>query len=263
MKLSGFLSASLAILGSAFVSASSRLDVIDLPNGFYPEGITNGEGWTAYVGSLQTGNIWKGDLETGEGQVMELSAPGPAVGLDYDRRSGYLFVAGGPVGTARVYDEHFGLVADLALAEEGDSTFVNDVIITKTAAFFTDSFQRKMYKVDLDRHSGALVGGEGGVHTIMLSENVPVVEGAFNTNGVEAVDDGSKLIVVNSFSQQLYTIDPDTGVAVLVDLGGELLPGAGGDGLVLRKNTLWIVDNSIEQVIEVSLSADLTCGSVA
>lgn len=45
-------------------------------------------------------------------------------------------------------------------------------------------------------------------------------------------DDGSKLIVVNSFAQQLYTIDPDTGVADLVDLGGGLLPGAGGDGLV-------------------------------
>lgn len=34
------------------VGASSRLDVIGLPLGFYPEGITNGEGWTAYVGSL-------------------------------------------------------------------------------------------------------------------------------------------------------------------------------------------------------------------
>lgn len=46
-----------------------------------------------------------------------------------------------------MYDEDFGLVADLPMAEEGDSTFVNDVIITKTAAYFTDSFQRKMYKV--------------------------------------------------------------------------------------------------------------------
>lgn len=39
-----------------------------------------------------------GDLETGEGEVMELNAPGPAVGLDHDRRSGYLFVCGGGTG---------------------------------------------------------------------------------------------------------------------------------------------------------------------
>ena len=29
---------------------------------------------------------------------MELNAPGVAIGLDYDRRSGYLFVCGGPTG---------------------------------------------------------------------------------------------------------------------------------------------------------------------
>ena len=33
-------------------AASSRLDVIDLPAGFVSGGITNGEGWTAYVGSV-------------------------------------------------------------------------------------------------------------------------------------------------------------------------------------------------------------------
>lgn len=51
------------------------------------------------------GNIWMGDLETGEGTVMELSAPGPAFGLDHDRRSGYLFVAGGPTGTCYFNDD--------------------------------------------------------------------------------------------------------------------------------------------------------------
>ncbi|CAB1101468.1 unnamed protein product [Ectocarpus sp. CCAP 1310/34] len=77
---------------------SLRLDVIDLPTGFFPEGITNGEGWTAFVGSWMSRNIWKGDLETGHGEVFELAAPGPAVGLDHDRQSGYLFVAGGQLG---------------------------------------------------------------------------------------------------------------------------------------------------------------------
>lgn len=52
MRLSGLLSASLMTIG--LKNTSARLDVIDLPLGFWPEGITNGEGWTAYVGSLDS-----------------------------------------------------------------------------------------------------------------------------------------------------------------------------------------------------------------
>lgn len=37
--------------------ASKRLDVIDLPDGFVSGGITNGEGWTAYVGSVAGENM--------------------------------------------------------------------------------------------------------------------------------------------------------------------------------------------------------------
>lgn len=42
--------------------------------------------------SRTDGQIWKGDLSTGEGEVV--ISNGQAAGLDYDRRSGYLFVAG-------------------------------------------------------------------------------------------------------------------------------------------------------------------------
>lgn len=42
------------------------------------------------------GAIWKGDLRTGEGEIV--ISGGQAAGLDYDRRSGYLFVAGAFTG---------------------------------------------------------------------------------------------------------------------------------------------------------------------
>lgn len=47
MRVSGVLASLVTV-----ASASSRLDVIDLPMGFFPEGITSGGGWTAFVGSL-------------------------------------------------------------------------------------------------------------------------------------------------------------------------------------------------------------------
>lgn len=48
------------IAGSAFsgmADASSRLDVIDLPVGFFPEGIALAEEWTVYVGSFDEGIV--------------------------------------------------------------------------------------------------------------------------------------------------------------------------------------------------------------
>lgn len=42
------------------------------------------------------GAIWKGDLRTGEGEVVITC--GQSAGLDYDKRSGYLFVSGAFTG---------------------------------------------------------------------------------------------------------------------------------------------------------------------
>lgn len=40
---------------SGVAAASSRLDIIDLPVGFSPEGIALADEWTVYVGSITEG----------------------------------------------------------------------------------------------------------------------------------------------------------------------------------------------------------------
>jgi hypothetical protein len=98
---------SLATIGSA--SAAQFPDVIPLPNGFRPEGIAVGTGSTFYVGSIPTGAVYRGDLRTGEGEVLVPAQSGrAAIGLKYDERTGLLFVAGGPTGFAFVYDGETG-----------------------------------------------------------------------------------------------------------------------------------------------------------
>ncbi|CAM9436774.1 unnamed protein product [Laminaria digitata] len=256
------------MLTTTVVAASQRPDVIDLPIGFFPEGITLAEEWTVYVGSfLEAGAIWKGDLRTGEGEIVLSDGGGRAVGLEYDRRSGYLYVAGGYAGSARVYDtSDFSLVADIALAGDNENTLVNDVVVTETAAFFTDSFQAQLYKVPLKRHGGELQNGADTVAvTIPLSPEFTMLEGTINANGIEISDDGKTLLVVNMASGQLFAVDPTSGEAATVDLGGVLVHG---DGMVLRQNTLWVVEHSLAagnhtQITEVSLSADLSCGFVS
>lgn len=51
-------------------------------------------------------------------------------------------------GSVRVYDtSDFSLVADIALSSADGSSFVNDIILTKTKAYITDSFQAQLYSV--------------------------------------------------------------------------------------------------------------------
>jgi hypothetical protein len=100
-----FLLVVLALLALTLASITPALaqniypPVIPLPNGFQPEGIAVGRGPTFFVGSIPTGSIYSGNLRTGEGQVLVPPQEGrAAIGLDFDYRSGYLFVAGGPTG---------------------------------------------------------------------------------------------------------------------------------------------------------------------
>jgi hypothetical protein len=51
---------------------------IDLPNGFFPEGIERGHGTSFFVGSLLDGAIWRGDFRTGTGALLAAGAPGRA-----------------------------------------------------------------------------------------------------------------------------------------------------------------------------------------
>ena len=79
-------------------------------------------------------------------------------------------------------------------------------------------------------------------------------------NGIEATADGSALIGVQSSTGLLYSIDPATGMAEQIDLGGYLLTG--GDGLLLRGRTLYVVRNLAERLVTVELSPDLSTGTV-
>lgn len=233
-------------------------DVIELPEGFQPEGIAVGKGHTFYVGSLATGAIYRGDLRTGEGALVVDPQPGRvSVGLKYDDRTGYLFVAGGPTGNAYVDDGGTGAeIAVIPLTAPG--TFINDVVITKDAAYFTESFRPVLYRVALE-NNGEL-SSPLNVEEILLTGDFQFIPNAFNTNGIAATPNGKTLIIVNSSTGTLYNVDPQTGVATQIDLGGDSVPF--GDGLLLEGKTLYVVQNQLNQIAVVELNADLTQGTI-
>jgi hypothetical protein len=138
---------------------------IDLPNGFQPEGIAI-RGSTAYFGSLADGDIYAASLVTGKGKVISQGPGTPSVGLKVDNH-GRLFVAGGPTGTARVVDTRTGKILKSYTLTTAASTFVNDVILGRNAAWFTDSSQPVIYKVSFGRNGRLL--GQSAVRTIGLT----------------------------------------------------------------------------------------------
>ncbi|WP_455204548.1 hypothetical protein [Kaarinaea lacus] len=225
--------------------------LIPVPIGFQPEGVVKGRGHKAYVGSLKTGGIYEVNLVSGKGRLLVESAPGPAVGLAYDKRSDYIFVAGGPDGTVTVYNARDGKQkAVYAVTEPG--TFVNDGIITREAAYFTDSFAPVIYRIPLKRNGR--LAKQHKVETIVLSEDFTFIAGEFNGNGIESIKKGNALYVVNSITGQLYRIDPKTGNATAVSItNGDL---SSGDGLLLKGKTLYVVQNFLNQIAQLKLSKD-------
>lgn len=233
-------------------------EVIPLFNGFQPEGITAGKGHTAYTGSLNGGAIFEIDLRSGE--VTMLADPGTrmAVGMSFDQRSGSLFVAGGAFGQAYVFDTQTGDLVQQYQLTGSQTTFVNDAVVTQDAVYFTDSFQQQYYRLPLGAQGS--LPGQAEVETIPLSGDFVFVPGAFNANGIEASSDGKQLIIVNSGQGSLYRVDPWTGVASAIDLGGDLV--SAGDGLVLSGQTLYVVQNAFNQIAVVELDSDLTSGEL-
>jgi len=233
-------------------------NVIPLPDGFQPEGIATGKGPTFYVGSIPTGAVYRGNLRTGEGDVLVPAQEGrAAIGLKYDERTGLLFVAGGPTGFAYIYNGETGEnVAEIQLTT--GAAFINDVIITQDAAYFTNSQQPVLYRVPL-RNNGRLPGNPR-VQELPLTGDYVFTPDAFNANGITATPNGDTLIIVNSVDGLLYNVDADTGEATLIDLGGDTV--LNGDGILLQGKTLYVVQNRLNQIAVVELNSDLTEGTI-
>ena len=258
------LGLALALLALALVSTAPALaqnvfpPVIPLPDGYQPEGITVGRGPTFFVGSIPTGSIYRGSLRTGQGEILVPPQESrAAIGLDFDQRSGYLFVAGGATGQAYVYDSDTGASLAVYTFTAPENTFINVVIGTREAGYFTNSFQPYLYRVPLGP-AGSLL--EGAVtQAIELGGDFTQVAG-FNANGITATPNGKWLIIVNSSLGTLYRVDPNSGVATLIDLSGASVPF--GDGLLLEGRTLYVVQNQLNQIAVVQLSPNFTSGEV-
>ena len=233
-------------------SAAPFPEVIALPNGWQPEGIAEGPGTIMYSGSRASGDIVAVDIRTGTREtVVDAPAGRTAVGIEADR-FGRFWVAGGATGDVFVYNADGTPLRTYDFAST--STFINDVVVTKNAAWFTDSQQPVLYKIPIARN-GAL--GDGV--TVPLSGDYQHMAG-FNLNGIDATRNGQTLVAVQSGAGVLYRIDAATGEATRIDLGGATV--VNGDGVLLHGRKLYVVQNRLNKITVIRLDRTFTSGRI-
>ena len=90
----------------------------------------------------------------------------------------------------------------------------------------------------------------------------------FNANGIVATSSGTLVLAqstdpLDGTGSALYAVTVDaqsrTAVAERIALDGDV---SNADGLVLRGRTLFVVENQLDRVAQIRLSADLTRGAV-
>ena len=246
------------IAGALTASASARQypETIPLPNNWQPEGIAVGFGDQFFAGSRNGGGVWKGNLRTGDGDpLVEGRSGGVATGLKVDRRN-RLFVSGANTGTARVYNAHTGtLLKEYQLMSA--PTFVNDVTLTKRAAYFTDSETPQLYVLRFGRH-GRL---PAEAKTLPLTGDLQYnpAPNTFELNGIATVN-RKRLITVQSWSGKLFLVNARSGRTHEIDLGGDTV--VNGDGLLLHGRTLYVVQNRDNKIAVVHLKGDFRRGEI-
>jgi sugar lactone lactonase YvrE len=254
--LASALVIALAGCGSGDSSTAAGPDLISLPDGFRPEGVAI-TGNALFVGSIPTGRVLRADITTGQSRiVVDPPAGRSAIGLKVDEQS-RLFVAGGATGEAYVYDANSGAELARYTLAEGEA-FINDVIVTPQAAWFTDSRNPVLYRLPFGADGALPAPAE--VTALALGGEFLFEAGVNNANGIDATPDGETLIIVQSNAGLLFTVDPVTGAATAIGLGGDSVPN--GDGILLQGQTLFVVQNRLNMVAVITLSQDFATGTV-
>jgi hypothetical protein len=247
----------LALVFAAVVAAPAAARpypaTIALPNGWQPEGIANA-GDTFFSGSRATGSIYRGNLRTGRGSMIVLGRMGDAAtGMHVDH--GRLFVSGAGTGTASVYTLHGGLLRVYTLTTK--PSFINDVAVTRRAAYFTDSVNERLYVLRIGRHHQL----PGKVRRLRLTGDLKydADPNTIDLNGIAAAGHG-RLITVQSRTGRLFLVNARTGRTHEIGLdGGDV---KNGDGILLHGRTLYVVQNQDDQIAVVHLKKGLLSGEI-
>jgi sugar lactone lactonase YvrE len=256
--LAAWMAVAASVLAAPLGAGGGLPEKIALPDGFRPEGIAISQNGTFYVGSIPTGAIYRGSLKTGEGELINQGAATGRASIGIELHDGRLYVAGGSTGSGFVFNARSGrLLKTYRFTTETD-TFVNDVVVARGAAYFTDSRRPFLYRVPIGSHRHHGHGHPREATAIPLSGAI-VYGAGNNANGIDKSRDGRTLIIVQTNVGKLFTVNRRTGLTREIVLDE---PVVNGDGILLDGRTLYVVQNRDNRVAVVRLSRRLRSGDV-
>ncbi|HUS16805.1 MAG TPA: SMP-30/gluconolactonase/LRE family protein [Chloroflexia bacterium] len=258
------LTAALAVAlgGPAAVSlaapAAQSFDAYTLPGtNVFPEGIGyDTRTGDFYTGSTTSGTIYRGNIARPDAEVFVV---GTSDGITTTRgmkvdAEGHLFVATGPQAMMLVYDTATkALLAKLPSGVQPSN--INDVALAPNGdAYFTDSSSLMVYRVS---HAA---GGQFAVERLDLSGSRIQLRPGFNFNGLAVSADGRYLVLPQTNTGKLYSLDLQTSQVSQVDLGTDEVTGA--DGILLNGQILQVSRNAAGLIVYIELSSDFRSGKV-
>ena len=218
-----------------------------------PEGVAFDKRSDAFfTGGTGDGTIFRGTLDDPAVHVFIPGATGgSAVGMKVDH--GLLYVAGGATGKINVYE--IASKALVATFDTGAGGFLNDLVVGRHGdVWVTDSFRSRIWHVTGDQ----VEAGTGTPDAIDLSASIPPAAGVFALNGIVAQHGGKKLLVIQSNTGTLWSLDadvadPDAEAVELEANADGSSPLAGGDGMIVDKGRLLVVIGNPASIAVVKL----------
>lgn len=232
-------------------AAQAKTIDYDLPrSGVLLEGIGLApDGETFYVSGVNDGgDVYRGEVGEEELDLWYDGTDTTGRGIDVDDE-GLVYVAGGPTGTVRIFDASGTLLATVANGTAG--SFLNDLWVGPDGSVYvTDSSLPIIWRITEGPTGWRIEPWLDVSPTIAYT--APTTD--FDLGGIVTTRDDDALLTSQGTTGQLWRIDLATQEIVEVDLGGDAIPNA--DGIVLKGNRLWVVQNFTRQVSMFTLDSD-------
>lgn len=226
----------------------------------FPEGIAfDARSGNAYVGSSSEGHLYRIAPGAQKAEMFQAGgSPGRqgAFGMKVDAQ-GRLWVAGGPFNTVAVLDLQRAATLVVVQGPPGPQGFLNDLVLTASHAYVTDSFRPVLWRI------ATAPGAPAALEPWLDLSSSPVryVPNQINLNGIVASADGRWLLAVQSATGQLWRIDTGTRAVTEVDTGGASTGLKNSDGLLLAgSDTLYLVRNRDNEIVRLALEPGWTRG---
>lgn len=242
--------------GPARADGTRRSSTIALPSASqFPEGIAVDED-RLYISSAATGAIATADPEASRARpFIPAGQDGMTSSIGLNVRRDRLYAAGGASGSVFVFNADTGRL--VRRFDTGAGGFINDLAFDRSGnVYLTDSFRPVVWRISA---ADIRPGPPAQAQPWLDLTGTPIsYQAGFNLNGIELTGDGRYLLTVQTNTGTLFRISLATREVIAVDLGGHTL--AGGDGMLLRGNTLWAVTDPV--VTKVALTDGYTRGTV-